>query len=40
MGMEGMGIGGFGTCPRPFYLVWDFTVPGDPPASEGEKKKT
>jgi len=33
------GIGGFGAGLQPFYLAWDFTVPGDRPASEREKKE-
>ncbi len=37
--MEGMDIGVFGAGLQPFYLAWDFTVPGDRPASEREKKK-
>jgi len=38
-GMGGMGMGGFGAGPQLFYSVWDFTVPGAPPASFSDKKK-
>ena len=36
---KGWDIGVFGAGLQPFYLAWDFTVPGDRPASEREKKK-
>jgi hypothetical protein len=39
MGMGGMGMGGFGAGPQLFYSVWDFTVPGAPPAASSDKKK-